>query len=202
MTPKRACKFASVVALAFLIALGGYAWSNGVAFYAVDSGSMSPAFDTGALVVDLPVTRTTVLEVGDVVTFHPTPGYTVTHRIVAIGKDGITTKGDANPSSDIGYIQPSMIAGRVAFSVPYAGNAVALLRNPVGVAALLVLLIGLAVRLGADRRQALRQTGRRRILRAIRRDQTPCRRALGSHRRRIHGGADRQRRQRDDGVLH
>lgn len=141
-------RFLALAATATLVAVTGvvaYGWSNGVRFYAVDSGSMSPAFDTGALVVDMPVTPATVYQVGDVVTFHPTPGYTATHRIVAIGKDGITTKGDANPSSDVGYIQPSMIAGRVAFSVPYGGNAVVFLRNPVGVAALLLMIIGLVV---------------------------------------------------------
>ena len=145
MTIRRALKLAAVVALLALLAVGAYAWSNGVRFYAVDSGSMSPTFNTGALVVDQPVTPETVYQVGDIVTFHPTPGYTATHRVVAIGKDGITTKGDANASSDVGYIQPSMIAGRVAFSVPYAGAAVVFLRNPVGVVALLALLIGLAV---------------------------------------------------------
>ncbi len=112
MTLRRAVAFASVMALVSVI--GGrwrYAWSSGVRFYAVDSGSMSPTFNTGDLVVDMPVTPTTVYHVGDVVTFHPTPGYTATHRIAAIGPDGITTKGDANPSSDVGPIQPGMIAG-------------------------------------------------------------------------------------------
>ena len=142
---RRVLKFASVVALVALFAIGAHAWSDGVRFYAVGSGSMSPTFNTGALVVDLPVTATTVYQVGDVVTFHPTPGYTATHRIVAMGKDGITTKGDANPSSDIGFIQPSMIAGRVAFSVPYGGYVAVFFQHPGGVAALLVLLIALAV---------------------------------------------------------
>lgn len=145
MTIRRAFRLACVVALLSVLLVGAYAWSNGVRFYAVDSGSMSPTFNTGALVVDMPVTATSRYEVGEVITFHPTPGYTATHRIVAISKEGISTKGDANPSSDIGYIQPSMIAGRVAFSVPYGGYAVVFLRNPFGVAALLVLLVGLAV---------------------------------------------------------
>ncbi len=112
-------------------------------FYAVDSGSMSPTFNTGALVVDLPVTPTTVFHVGDVITFHPTPGYTATHRIAAIGPDGIATKGDANPSRDVGSIQPNMIVGRVAFSVPYGGYVAVFFQNPVGVVALLLLLLAL-----------------------------------------------------------
>ena len=143
MTLKRALKFASVMALISLVALGAYAWSNGVRFYAVDSGSMAPTFNTGALVVDLPVTRTTVFQVGDVVTFHPTPGYTATHRIAAIGPDGITTKGDANPSSDLGFVHSGMIAGRVAFSVPFGGYVAVFFQHPVGVVALLLLLLAL-----------------------------------------------------------
>lgn len=137
-----------VVALVVLVALAGfavYAWTNGVRFYAVDSGSMSPTFNTGALVVDEPVGPTTVLAVGDLITFHPTPGHTVTHRIVAIGKDGITTRGDANPSSDIGFVQPGMIAGRLAFSIPYGGYVAIFFQQPMGVVALLIILIGLMV---------------------------------------------------------
>ncbi len=139
-------RIVAVVAVAVLLSLvvgGAYAWSSGVRVYAVDSGSMSPTFNTGALVVDLPVTPTTLFHVGDVITFHPTPGYTATHRIAAIGPDGISTKGDANPSSDVGYIQPSMIAGRVAFSVPYGGYVAVFFQHPVGVVLLLLLLLGL-----------------------------------------------------------
>ena len=82
---------------------------------------MSPAFGQGDLVIDVPTTTSTTYQVGDIITFHPTPGYTTTHRIVAVDAAGITTKGDANPSSDVGFIQPAMVAGRVAFSVPFGG---------------------------------------------------------------------------------
>ena len=145
MNLRRIVTLAALAAFVAVVGAGAYAWSNGVRFYAVDSGSMSPTFNTGDLVVDLPINPTTVLGVGDVVTFHPTPGYTTTHRIAAIGKDGITTRGDANPSSDVGFIQPNMIAGRVAFSVPYGGYVAVFFQQPAGVAALLLVLIGLAV---------------------------------------------------------
>lgn len=141
-------RIVAVIAVAIFVALVGggvYAWSNGVRFYAVDSGSMSPTFNTGALVVDLPVTATTLLRVGDAITFHPTPGYTVTHRITAIGKDGISTRGDANPSNDVGYLEPSMIVGRVAFSLPYGGYLAVFFQRPAGVVALLLLLLALLV---------------------------------------------------------
>ncbi len=144
MTRHRIVVAAAVILFA-LVGCGIYAWSSGVRFYAVDSGSMSPTFDTGALVVDLPVTPATTLHVGDVVTFHPTPGYTATHRIAAIGPNGITTKGDANTSSDIGYIQPNMIAGRMAFSVPLGGYVAMFFQRPIGVVGLLLLVLVLFV---------------------------------------------------------
>lgn len=145
MTLFRILGLTAMLAFFALVGVVGLAWSNGVRFYGVESGSMAPAFGQGDLVVDVPTTPDTTFRVGDVVTFHPTPGYTATHRIVAIDTDGITTKGDANPSNDVGFIQPSMVAGRVAFSIPYGGYVAIFLRNPVEVVALLVLLIGLAV---------------------------------------------------------
>ena len=143
MTLRLGLKLAAVVALFVVLALGACAWSSGFRFYAVDSGSMSPTFNTGALVVDLPVSPATAFHVGDVITFHPTPGYTATHRIAAIGPEGIITKGDANQSSDVGFIQPGMIAGRVAFSVPYGGYVAVFFQHPVGVVGLLIVLLAL-----------------------------------------------------------
>ena len=65
---------------------------------------MSPALGRGDLVVDAPVTTTTTYQVGDIITFHPTPGYTTTHRIVAVDAAGISTRGDANATADLGQI--------------------------------------------------------------------------------------------------
>jgi signal peptidase len=136
MTTKR---IFALAATAIFIAVAGvvaYGWSNGVRFYAVESGSMSPAFGQGDLVIDVPVSAGTAFRVGDVVTFHPTPGYTATHRIVAIDATGISTKGDANLSPDLGQIQPDMIVGCVAFSVPFGGYVAMFFRQPAGIAAL------------------------------------------------------------------
>jgi signal peptidase len=145
MTIRRILALAAVAALVAAVGAAAYAWSQGVRFYAVESGSMSPAVHDGDLVVDAPTTATTTYRVGDIITFHPTPGYTTTHRIVAISADGITTKGDANPSDDLGFIQPSMIVGRVAFSVPYGGSVATFFRNPAGIAALVLIIVALYI---------------------------------------------------------
>lgn len=134
----------ALAAIAVFIAVAGvvaYSWSNGVRFYAVESGSMSPAFGQGDLVIDTPTSPATEFGVGDVITFHPTPGFTTTHRIVAVDATGISTRGDANPSPDIGQIQPDSIVGRVVGVIPFGGYVAMFFRQPVGIAALVGVMV-------------------------------------------------------------
>jgi signal peptidase len=145
MIVRRIITLAVVAALVAAVAGAAYAWSQGVRFYAVESGSMSPAIAEGSLVVDAPTTGTTTYQVGEIITFHPTPGYTTTHRIVAIGPDGITTKGDANRSNDVAAISPTSVVGRVIIVVPYGGYVATFFRQPTGVLALLLLIVALYV---------------------------------------------------------
>jgi signal peptidase I len=156
MTIRRAMSLAAAVALLAVCGTAVYAWSSGVRLYAVESGSMTPALSRGDLLVDLPTTATTTYRVGDVITFHPTPGYTTTHRIVAIDAAGISTKGDANPSADLGQIQPSSIIGQVAVVVPFGGYVAMFFRQPAGMAVLLLAIVALYLvwRPVADRRAA------------------------------------------------
>jgi signal peptidase I len=141
-------RIVTLLAVAALVAAGGgfaYAWSQGVRFYAVESGSMSPYLRQGDLVIDVATATTTTFRVGDVITFHPTPGYTTTHRIVGIDAAGITTKGDANPTADVGQIPPSSVVGRVAAIIPFGGYVAIFLRQPAAVIALLLLIVTLYV---------------------------------------------------------
>ena len=145
MILRRVVTLALVVAFLALFGIAAYAWSNGLQAYAVQSDSMSPAIKTGDIVVDRPTNATTVYQVGDVITFHPTPGVTTTHRIAAITADGYVTKGDANQTPDVGYLQASNIVGRVALVVPYAGAAIMFFQHPGSIALLGLLLVGLFV---------------------------------------------------------
>jgi signal peptidase I len=140
---KRFATFVVSVALIALVGIVGYAWSNGVRFYGVESGSMAPAFGRGDLVIAAPTTAATPYQVGEIVTFHPTPGYTTTHRIVAIDALGLSTKGDANPTVDIGRISTSSVVGRVVAIVPYGGSVAAFFRQPAGIGALIMGILGL-----------------------------------------------------------
>ena len=145
MTARRVVTLVLVVAFLALFGMAAYAWSNGLRAYAVESDSMSPAIKTGDIVVDLPTNSNTVYQVGDIVTFHPPPGVTTTHRIAAITQNGYVTKGDANQTPDVGYVQAGNIVGRVATVVPYAGAVIMFFQHPASIALLALLLVGLFV---------------------------------------------------------
>ena len=141
MILRRALTLVFFAGIATVMGVALVGWNNGFRFYVVDSGSMSPAVHAGDLVIDSPVGSSTILSVGDVITFHPTPAFTTTHRIVTTDAAGIVTKGDANETPDIGTLPASDVVGRVAFVVPYGGYVVSFLRQPAGIVALLLFMV-------------------------------------------------------------
>jgi signal peptidase len=108
----------------------------------VQSGSMEPAIGTGAVVVVKPAAA---YYAGDVITFSRggRNSVPVTHRISAVQGEGqsasFTTKGDANQEADQEPVALRQVLGKVRFSLPYAGYAVAAVRQPVGFAIIVVL---------------------------------------------------------------
>ena len=106
-------------------------------FSVVMSGSMSPAYSAGDLVVLRPVDD---IEEGDVVAFDTpkgTPGFPprILHRIVEYDREGarLTTKGDANPDSDpfkVGI--ESLLGEATGFKIPYGGYAILFLQSRYG----------------------------------------------------------------------
>ncbi len=127
--------------------------------YVIVSGSMTGTYDRGSIVFDkeVPVAD---LKVGDTITYQPPQGASperlITHRIVWIGRDkqgerAFRTKGDANASADPWtFTLEKPDQAEAAFSVPYAGFALAALSIPtvrmlaIGVSAVLVALLILA----------------------------------------------------------
>lgn len=151
MTFRRILTLTTAAALVAVVGVAVYAWSNGVRYYAVESGSMSPAMNAGDLVIDAPTTATTAYQIGDIITFHPTPGYITTHRVVAVDAAGISTKGDANSTTDLGQIPPTSVVGRVVAVVPFAGYVATFFRQPAGLAALLLGIVALYLAWGLVR---------------------------------------------------
>lgn len=107
----------------------------------VQSGSMTPAIKMGSVVMVKPVND---YKIGDVITFGPynkTKAPT-THRIYDIKVEGsqpvYITKGDANNAPDDREITKKDIIGKVLFSIPYLGYAVAFAKKPLGFALIII----------------------------------------------------------------
>jgi len=99
----------------------------GFEIYTVLSGSMEPAYRTGALIYVKEV-NPEELQVGDVITFRMSGGVTATHRIVELvedeknfGKVCFRTKGDANNVSDGSLVEQTAVIGSPVFTIPYLG---------------------------------------------------------------------------------
>ncbi len=108
----------------------------------VKSGSMEPAIHVGSIVVIKPASR---YAVGDVITFGEDTKTRIptTHRIVKIEGSGeqttFTTKGDANDTEDQTSTSIAKVKGKMLFTVPYIGYALAFARTKLG----FMLLVGI-----------------------------------------------------------
>lgn len=96
--------------------------------YTVLTGSMTPTYPPGTLVVVRPVAIDDV-RAGDVVTFQLRSGdpAVATHRVVRVGwtADGerlLTTQGDANASPDAVPVREVQLRGEVWYAVPWVGR--------------------------------------------------------------------------------
>lgn len=121
--------------------------------YIVMSGSMEPLIPTGAVAyID---TKDTNVEIGDIVAFYETEDVVVTHRIVAAGEYGFTTKGDANDNEDQNPVSRENIIGTYSFNIPGTGYLISDLSSktinvagkeiPTVIPFVIVLMIGLCI---------------------------------------------------------
>jgi signal peptidase len=107
--------------------------------FIVHTGSMSPTIPTNSAVI----VERGVYRVGQVITFMTANGV-VTHRLVAKQSDGtLVTKGDANATPDPGSLSPSAVIGGVVAAPPVVGWLLTYLKNPLGIASLVLAGFGL-----------------------------------------------------------
>lgn len=100
---------------------------GGTAF-TVLTGSMTPTYPPGTLIVDRPVDPEDIT-IGSAVTFQIESGepQVVTHRVIAVrpGPDGepeFKTQGDANDSPDQGWRPAAAVRGEVWYAIPHLGR--------------------------------------------------------------------------------
>jgi signal peptidase I len=119
-------------------------WSvlTGHRLEAVRSGSMTPTYSVGSMLVVEAVDPSDV-RVGMPLSFvTPEAGVIETHRVVAVthDKNGLSfrTKGDANRDADPDPVPASAVRGSVKWSVPHVGELMLWLRWPRGFLLLVV----------------------------------------------------------------
>ena len=134
--------FGALIALiAILLIVSIFPITGNYRVMIVQSGSMEPTIKTGSIVVVKP---SSTYDVGDVITFGPTPKGKVptTHRIVSENiKNGLetyTTKGDSNDTTDLKEVLQKDVVGKVYFSVPFVGYALAAAKEPIGFVVLII----------------------------------------------------------------
>ena len=124
-----------VAIVALLLIFSAFPLKGNYKSFVVLSSSMEPKVKMGSVAVVRPEKD---YKIGDIITFgamsrteSPT-----THRIAEIKNENgqilYVTKGDANNAPDQQTVREREILGKVLFSVPYAGYAVAKAKTPVG----------------------------------------------------------------------
>jgi signal peptidase len=122
---------------------GGPPTIAGHRLYVVLSGSMSPAFEAGSLVVVRPA-EAEEIAVGDIITYRePGEGAKLTtHRVVEVEDENglqFITKGDANEVVDQGPVPAENLVGKVVFAIPYAGYVADFAQSPQGLVTLVII---------------------------------------------------------------
>ena len=152
-----------LVVLLALTLVGGRLF--GMQTYAVLSGSMEPAYPTGALLYVRKVDPADI-QPGQVITFLLDEHTVATHRVVEVIPDpeeaGIyryRTKGDANEAADAGLVHCKNVLGTPVASIPYLGYVITWIQNPPGTyiaisaAAVLLLLVFLPDLFAEDKKK-------------------------------------------------
>jgi len=130
----------AVIALSLLLVVSMIKIPGNIEVKIVQSGSMEPTIQTGALTIVKPLAK---YAVGDVIMFGKDTKTEVptTHRIISDEvRSGVfyyTTKGDANEDPDTHTVSQSEVKGKVLFSIPYLGYLLDFAKKPLGFAFLI-----------------------------------------------------------------
>lgn len=112
----------------------------GIGVSVVQSGSMEPTFKKGDMLF---INKTDDLKEGDIVVYK-TGNILVVHRIVSIDGYNITTKGDANNTTD-NPITKADVKGKVTGKISYVGTIIDALRSPIGIVCVMLISVVLLI---------------------------------------------------------
>ena len=100
-----------ILAILFLVVYLALRMTGKIKIYNVETGSMEDKIHAGDYIL---LCRKDNYQIGDIVTY-TVDNYFVTHRIIKIEDDSITTKGDANNTEDK-KISKNQIVGKMIYS--------------------------------------------------------------------------------------
>lgn len=129
--------FAALLAAAAPLAIGDHSFT-------MRSGSMTPALETGDVVVTEPISPLAA-KVGEVVTFRDPEGSgkLFSHRVQSVRPAGevvrFVTRGDANTATEHWSVPADGTVGRVVYRVPKIGYALVWTGTPEGRIALIAI---------------------------------------------------------------
>lgn len=113
--------FAYLFYILFILAFS-INWFGRLRSFTNKSNSMSPAITTGSIIV---VKKFSQYQVGDMISYYSQiegREEIVTHRLMSIGGNVYTTKGDANEVADREIVRPRLVIGRVVWTIPVLGH--------------------------------------------------------------------------------
>lgn len=110
----------------------------GIKSYAVISGSMQPELKVGDIIIVKQI-KEDELKVGDILSFRKND-LIITHRVIRIENEKITTKGDYNNAEDSDKVSYGDIEGKVVYVIPFFGKIVFALRNKIVIIVIILLL--------------------------------------------------------------
>lgn len=111
------------IIMIFLFIIGiGWMRERGICLKVVVSGSMEPKFPVGSICIierKYPIEK---IKIRDIIAFSVDKNIWITHRVVKISREGnFLTKGDANETADLGWIDKSQYEGKTVGCIPYIG---------------------------------------------------------------------------------
>ena len=108
----------------------------GVSIFEIVSGSMEPTLNVKDLIV---VKKTSNISKNDIITYIDGKDF-ITHRVIKIEGNTLTTKGDSNNSDDV-RIDKSKVIGKVILRIPKGGVLREVFTTPKVIVSIVVTLI-------------------------------------------------------------
>lgn len=112
----------------------------GITIFEIVSGSMEPTLNVKDLII---VYNTDKIKENDIITYTDDKDF-ITHRVIKIEGETITTKGDSNNSTDV-RISKSKVIGKVILTIPKGGIIRETIITPKVIISIIVTLILLSL---------------------------------------------------------